>query len=213
MHVYTEYRIRHQCLIRNNDVSLNDQNILTFVFYRTTVAPMSTKTELKLEQIQRISALLRTACTGLLALIGIVAGVAVIAILAGRATSINNGSDSFVIADLGLRSRLILFGACVAVAVVLVKAVYHLRRLLDNYSRREIFTVSSAREIRHLGVSCILWGVVKIIWAFLPLVLLTNPPRSFSLTLDSVIIGLVIFGISWFAEMAAELREENELTI
>src|SRR5581483_4823148 len=142
---------------------------------------MNAKTEMKLERIQRISALLRTACTGLLVFIGIVVGVAVVAVIAGRATSINNGSDSFVIADLSVRSRLILFGACVAVAAVLVKAVYHLRRLLDNYSRREIFTAGSARQIRQLGVSCILCGVVKIIWAFLPLILFPNPPHSFHL--------------------------------
>lgn len=174
---------------------------------------MKTKSEMKLARIQRISVVLRKACTALLALVGIVAGVAVIAILAGRLTSIVNGSDSFAIADLSLRSRLVLFGACVATGAVLVNALYHLRRLLDNYSRREIFTAGSAREIRQFGISCILWGVVKIIWAFLPLLLLANPPRSFSFTLDSVIIGLVILGISWFAEMAAELREENDLTV
>lgn len=137
-----------------------------------------------------------------------------IAIVVGRGdTSIQYGSSSFAIGDLGVRSRLVLAGICVATAAVLVKGLFHLRRLLDNYSRREIFTAGSAREIRQFGISCILWGVIKTVWAFLPLILLPNPPHTFSLALDSVVIGLVIFGISWFTEMATELREENELTI
>src|SRR5581483_4739804 len=114
---------------------------------------------------------LHAACTGLLVFVGIVVGVALIAMFAGRVTSINNGSDSFAIADLTMRSRLILIGVCVCTAAVLVKTLYHLRRLLDNYSRRQIFTANSAREIRQFGISCILWGMVKIIWAFLPMIL------------------------------------------
>ena len=174
---------------------------------------MKTNMELKLERIQRISTFLRAACTGFLGLTGMVAAGAVVALLSGRLTSITDGSHSFVVADLRAPSRLILAGVCVATAAVLIKALYHLRRLFANYSRREIFTAGSAREIRQFGISCILWGVVKTLWAFLPLILLTNPPNTFSLALDSVFIGLVIFGISWFTEMAAELREENELTI
>jgi|GEM_PF-1879081 uncharacterized membrane protein len=173
----------------------------------------TTTTAIKLERIQRISVLLHAACTGLLVFVGIVVGVALIAMFAGRVTSINNGSDSFAIADLTMRSRLILIGVCVCTAAVLVKTLYHLRRLLDNYSRRQIFTANSAREIRQFGISCILWGMVKIIWAFLPMILLKAAPHSFALTLDSVVIGFIIIGISWFAEMATELSEENDLTI
>jgi hypothetical protein len=174
---------------------------------------MNMNTDRKLQRIERISVLLRAACTGLLVLIGIVAGVALAAMLAGRVTSVKNGSETFIIADLSLRSRFVLIGACVAAAAVLVKGLYHLRRLLNNYSRRQIFTVDSARQIRQFGISCILWGVVKTIWAILPLLILPNPPHSFPLTLDSVIIGFVVIGISWFTQMATELREENELTV
>jgi hypothetical protein len=174
---------------------------------------MNMNTEQKLKRIERISVLLRAACTGLLVLVGIVVGVAVAAMVAGRVTSLKDGSETFVIADLSLRSRVILIGASVAAAAVLVKGLYHLRRLLNNYSRRQIFTADSARQIRQFGISCILWGIVKTIWAVLPLLILPNPPHSFPLTLDSVIIGFVIIGISWFTQMATDLREENELTV
>ena len=168
---------------------------------------------MKLRRLERASILLRAVCTGLFALVVVVVIVATVAAFAGRLTSVNYYSQSFVIAELGLRSRLILAATGVATALIFLKALYHLRRLLDNYSRREIFTTDSAKQIRQFGVSCMLWGVIKVIWAFLPLVVSANPPRSFGLSIDSVIIGAVIVGISWFAEMATALREENDLTI
>jgi len=174
---------------------------------------MNTPTETKLRQIERASSLLRVACSGLFALVAIIALVVTVAVFAGRATSVNYFSQTFVIAELGLRGRLILAATGIATALVLLKAVYHLRRLLGNYSRREIFTADSARQIRQFGVSCMFWGLIKAVWAYLPLAVSTNPPRSFGLTIDSIVIGAVIVGISWFAEMAAALREENDLTI
>jgi hypothetical protein len=174
---------------------------------------MNTHTEIKLRKIERASTLLRAVCSGLFALVVIVALVATAAVIAGRATSVNYYSQTIVIAELGLRSRLMLAAVGVATALVFLKALYHLRRLLGNYSRREIFTADSAGQIRQFGVSCMLWGLIKVIWAFLPLVVSTNPPHSFGLTIDSIIIGAVIVGISWFAEMATALREENDLTI
>lgn len=174
---------------------------------------MITDLQTKLRRIERISVILRAACTGLLAVVGIVAVIAMVATIAGRVTSINSGAQSFEISGMGLRSRLILFATCGATAGVIVKALYHLRRLLDNYSRREIFTAGSARQIRQFGISCILWGMIKVTWAFLPMLISPNRPHSFGVTVDSIIIGAVIIGISWFTEMATDLREENELTI
>jgi hypothetical protein len=174
---------------------------------------MNTLTETKLRKIERASTLLRAVCSGLFAVVVVIATVATAAVITGRATSVNYYSQSIIIAELGLRSRLILAAIGVVTAAVLLKALYHLRRLLGNYSRREIFTANSAGQIRQFGISCILWGLIKVIWAFLPLVVSTNPPRSFGLTIDSIIIGAVIVGISWFAEMATALREENDLTV
>ena len=94
-----------------------------------------------------------------------------------------------------------------------IKALYHLRRLLDNYSRREIFTADSARQLRNFGVSCMLWGIVKLAWAFLPLLALANRGVPVRVSGDTFMIGFVIVLLSWFAEMAASIREENDLTI
>jgi hypothetical protein len=174
---------------------------------------MQITTEAKLRRIEQTSILLRAACTGLAALVVIIALVAIVVALAGRMTSVNDGSQTFVIAQLGRPARFILGLVAVVTAGVILNALYHLRRLLDNYSRREIFTAGSARQIHRFGLSCILWGMLKVVWAFLPLLLLKNPPRSFAGSADALVIGAIIVGISWFAEMAASLREESDLTI
>ncbi len=36
---------------------------------------------------------------------------------------------------------------------------------------------------------------------------------SISCRPDALVVGLVVIVISWFMEMAAEMREENELTV
>ena len=46
--------------------------------------------------------------------------------------------------------------------------VYYLHCLLGNYSRNEIFTSSSASLIRRWGFACILWGIMKFLFIFLP---------------------------------------------
>src|SRR5258708_2176408 len=123
-------------------------------------------TEMKVRKIERTSLLLRSACTGLLIFELVVAVVATVAIFAGRLTSVNFGSQSLVIANLGQGPHLLLAAIGVATAGVMFKALYHLRRLFDNYSRREIFTTDSTRQIRQFGISCILWGVINVVWAF-----------------------------------------------
>ena len=55
-----------------------------------------------------MSILLRAACTGLAALVVIVALVAIPVALAGRMTSVTNGSQIFAIAQLGRPARLVL---------------------------------------------------------------------------------------------------------
>jgi hypothetical protein len=86
-------------------------------------------------------------------------------------------------------------------------------RLLGFYSRGEIFTKKSAGRIRGWGVSCVALGTVKLgIYALLPL-LVANSRRTLGVDLNMIVNGLIIVAISWFMEMAAEMREENELTV
>ena len=85
-------------------------------------------------------------------------------------------------------------------------------RLLGLYSRGEIFTRQSADQIRRWGIACVALGVVKTGFALVPL-LVANSRLTEGADFSLVANGLIIVVISWFMEMAAEMREENELTV
>ena len=174
---------------------------------------MNSQSENELRRIERISALLRGACTVLLCLVGLIAAVAAVAVVAGRVSGIDIGGQTIAVAELTATGRILVAAVGLATAAVIVMALLHLRRLLDNYSRREVFTVGSATQLRRFGVSCILWAALKVVWAFLPLAVLAHAPRTVGVNLDALVIGAVIVVVSWFAKMAAALREENELTV
>lgn len=169
--------------------------------------------ESKIRRIERSSVLLKRICTGLVVAVIVVAAVAVVSAFAGRLTSVNYNGGIIPLADLTAIGRAIVAMVMLMTCAIAVKALFHLRRLLDNYSRREIFTADSALQIRRFGVSCILWAVMKTVWAFLPMMVLSQRPASVQVSGDTLAIGAAIIAISWFAEMAATLREENDLTI
>jgi hypothetical protein len=53
-----------------------------------------------------------------------------------------------------------------------------------------------------------------ILWAFVPRLVLAHSPDTIHAEGGAQIVhGLIIVAISWFMEMAAEMREENELTV
>lgn len=87
--------------------------------------------------------------------------------------------------------------------------------LLGNYSRGEIFTKGSAEQIRQWGLACALWGVARYAIQFLPRVPAIRdsfkPGEVQGLGL--MVNGLIIVAISWFMEMAAEMREEQDLIV
>jgi len=174
---------------------------------------MNSSNEAKLQKIERASGVLRTVCTVLFVPVAVIAAAATLSILAGWTAHISYHGQTFVPSELALQSRLILAAVGLGTAAVLLKALHHLRRLACNYARREIFTIDSARQIRQFGISCMLWGAVKLVWTFLPLLIGTNQSPVYSATTDSILIGAIIIGLSWFAEMAAALREEVDLTV
>lgn len=177
---------------------------------KTTTPP---QLETKLRRIERASVLLRGMCTALLAGVAILAIAAAVSAITGRLTSVSFNGQSITLADLTSRARFFIAVLALTTGGVIAKALHHLRRLAGNYSRREVFTTDSAGQIRQFGLSCVLWGVVKSLWALLPRMVLAHVPATVTLTVDSIAIGAVIVAISWFAEMATLLREENDLTI
>jgi hypothetical protein len=178
-----------------------------------TQFPMNLTPQMKLQKIQRYSALFRTLLAVLFVPVVVITLAAAVATVAGWTAHISHQGQTFIPADMSLAARLVLTAVIGASGAVMFKMLLHLRRLADNYSRREIFTTDSARQIRQFGIGCILWGLIKLVWAFLPLVISAHRLSVYSTSIDPVLIGAAIVAISWFAEMAAGLREENELTI
>jgi hypothetical protein len=172
---------------------------------------MKSETQAKLQKIKKVSSIFRMICKVLLALFAVV-GVLCAVCVAYGVGDINIDNMIFSTAGLTLSLRLLL-GAVTAVAFgTLIKCIYHLHLLFGNYSRGEVFTRESVRQLRKFGVACLLWGVMSFLWV-LSLALTANPMKTFQAHFDSFVIGAIIIVIAWFMDIAVDLREENDLTI
>jgi Protein of unknown function (DUF2975) len=178
---------------------------------------MRPENQARLRKIERISGALRVICKLVLSFYVLVVLVMVWGMLGGKGHDFMGGNYvNFHIHELTVRDRLIVGGLWAATGGVMFKAVYHLHQLLGNYSRGAIFTKESAWQIRQWGFACVLWGVIKFLWLGVPYVVSAVhrvPGAAEFGGLGMVLNGLIIVAISWFMEMAAEMREENELTV
>ena len=173
---------------------------------------MNPNSEKKIRRIERMSVALRGLSSVLLVVIGVSTLVASGAAIAGRLASFRSFGNTINLAAVAPGARIAVALAVLATGAIVLKALLHLRNLFGNYARREIFTADSARQLRRFGFSCVLWFGVELLWVCLP-GLLQTPAAPVPLSCDALFIGVVIIGVSWFTEMAAELREENDLTI
>jgi Protein of unknown function (DUF2975) len=172
------------------------------------------ETEMKLSKVRRVSAVLRAVCKGLFVLTALVFAAASAGVFYGSGVTISYFDLQIPVEPLELSGRLVLVAVLALSAGVAFKGLHHLDRLLRNYAAGEIFTTQSARQIRQLGITLILWAGVNVIWVIAAHSLTRpQPPTSFELHLDSLITGIIVIVISWFMDAAAEMREENDLTI
>jgi hypothetical protein len=175
---------------------------------------MRPEAEKKLNKIKRFSSVLRRICQGFMGLMGILFVVAVVASLVGRGGTITAFDVTIPMRGLPLHQRLGLAGAIALAIGVLVKSLYHLQRLFASYANGEIFSRATARQIRQLGYSALLWAAANIVWLSVAAVLLhTRAPHAYTFQSDMLAIGAVVVVVSWFMDIAAELQEENDLTI
>lgn len=173
---------------------------------------MKPETEARLNKIKRVSKVMRIICKVAMGLAICVSALAVIGILSGHGT-INFPDYNIAVEPLALPARLPLATATAVILAVGIKGLYHLNKLLGNYGRGEIFTTESARQIRQLGITALLWYGANILCCIATVLAVRPTPTEVQFHSDSLVTGGVIIVISWFMEMAAEMREENELTI
>ncbi len=172
---------------------------------------MPTEIQTKLQKIKKVSIAFRMVCTGLMVMISLL-GLACVISVAFGVGGINDGEMFVQTAGWTLGHRLLLGAITALTFAVLFKCIYHLHRLFGDYSRGEIFTRESVGQLRQFGIACLLWGVMNFLWQ-LSLALSVHPAKSFHGHFDSFGFGAILIVISWFMDMAVDLREENELTI
>lgn len=166
---------------------------------------MRPENEARLRKIRWVSRVLRVICGGILGLFLFLLGT----------FGLMTIEWGFPHEDGSVGIRIVGEGVLIVIMGLLLKSLYHLYRLMGNYSRGEIFTTGSAEQIRHWGIAWTLLGVVKFSIRFLPRVILAhmNGPSEGLDGVDEVVSGLIIVAISWFMAMAAEMKEEQELIV
>jgi Protein of unknown function (DUF2975) len=112
---------------------------------------MRSENQIRLNKIKKNSGILQTICKVLMTMItlGFLAGS--IALLINKGGTIRYFNAGFLIGELTLRARFILLALSALTFGIMFKCFFHLHQLLGNYSRAEIFTAGSARQIRPIG--------------------------------------------------------------
>jgi hypothetical protein len=179
---------------------------------------MRPENEARLKKVQAISGLLRAVCTAFLVLTAI-NGLVIVAYI-------------FFVHGAPMRSRTLGAAHFAVPWAGMFFSLYYLLRLLGNYSRGEIFTRDSAMQICRWGLVCVLWGALQFAEIYVPWAVWAHPAaiaasdrQNYGAEVKDrlmdwqehgggrMVNGLIIVAISWFMEIAAEMREENELTV
>jgi len=179
---------------------------------------MRAENEARLKKIRGISGLLRAVCMAFLLLTAI-NGLVMLTYI-------------FLVHGTTMRSRMVGGVHFTIQWAGMFFCLYYLFRLLGNYSRGEIFSRDSAMQIRRWGLVCVLWGATQFVQIYVPWAVWAHPTpipasdrQSYGVEVKDHLVdwqvhgggrmvnGLIIVAISWFMEMAAEMREENELTV
>ncbi len=174
---------------------------------------MRPETEAKLRKIKKISKLSQVICKVMLAVFTCISLAGIVGTMYGRGVTVSIFDVRLPMTSLSLSARMVVAVFVVMSMGVGIKGLYHLHRLFGNYGSGNIFTTDSANQIRQLGIAALLWFFVNVLWMVVALVFADPVITSISCRPDALVVGLVVIVISWFMEMAAEMREENELTV
>ena len=115
---------------------------------------------------------------------------------------------------IGRTTIILVFWLLVA---VFLRGLWHAIKLFGLYEKGEIFLAENIKHIKRIGETLILWAIIKVLTSFaVTSVMLyegldTGINVTFNLT--ALMIGLLIYVISWVMDEGRKLREEHELTI
>jgi hypothetical protein len=175
---------------------------------------MRTDIQAKLYKIRRVSSVIRLICKVVIGFKLTEFILAAVFLLSDKGIDIGLHRPLFHLISLSLFRRLHLVVMIAISLGFLIKCLYHLHHLFENYSHDQIFTRNSAEQLRQIGITYLIWSCISELSS--PLAFLSShPPNIYEINLhsSSIVIGVCIIVISWFMVMASDMREENELTI
>jgi len=179
---------------------------------------MNPTVEARLDKVKRTSRSARRVCYFLMVLVGLGALVGVAATLTLPDTlACDIGGVRQPCADLPPGGVVLTIVALVGGLALVWAALYRLARLFGNYSRGEIFTRGSVREIRWLGYVAVAYAVFQLALFVATLAVFAGAESAtnlrFELPIGPVVVASFLLLLSWVMDVGAEMREENELTV
>lgn len=102
---------------------------------------------------------------------------------------------------------------CIVQYTLVMKGVYHLRRLFSIYIGEDIFVLASIVQIRRIAFVFFTVAILKIVQYMTIIALHSNVIIDWSKLFELSMFGCLILFISWIMETGHILQEENKLTI
>lgn len=181
---------------------------------------MNRSIEARLDRVKRTSRSARRACYLLMVLVALAALVGLAATLTIPETlTCDFGGVRQPCRELPPGAVVLTTVALLGGLALVWAALYRLARLFGNYSRGEIFTRGSVREIRWLGYVAVAYAVFELALFVAALAVFAGAGDEgqtnlrFELPIGPVVIASLLLLLSWVMDVGAEMREENELTV
>jgi len=184
---------------------------------------MKPSTETRLEKVKRTSRSARRACYLLMVLILIMAGVMALTTVGLPEPLTCKGPEVSSVprpcSDLAPQVVVFAYVALVGVIALVLAALHRFARLFGNYSRGEIFTRASVRELRWVGYIAVGYAAFQGVLFIAALALVANGAVESPATLGydvpfgPILMAAGVMLLSWVMDVGAEIREENELTV
>ena len=170
----------------------------------------------RLKRVQRYGVSLRRLSKFLFALAAFSGAATVLLLVFGERenTSLLFGGIEYPADTVPLQAVAIAIATVVLGVGLLLKLFFHMIRLFDLYSLGVIFAVENVRQLRQIGVTVLLFG---ILWFFQLLAQLMLPAGVREINLGRLfsilILGSVIVFFSWVMDVGRELREDHDLVV
>jgi len=181
---------------------------------------MNPQTEARLEKVKRMSRSARRACLFLMVFVSLMAAVMALSTV-GLPESMTCDVNGIRRPCSNLAPQVVAYGyvALFGVIALVLAALYRFARLFGNYSRGELFTRASVRELRFVGYVAVANAVFQGVLFVAALVLAAegavDSPASLGadFPFGPILVAAFILLLSWIMDVGAEIREENELTV